>query len=126
MCPRKQTAEPKLQILVSFSSGKLPHTLIPVIASTYCGKCGVPFFWATLYCIQRNTEIIGTVEERERGRERERLWKGRPLLSVLDYVFCKVRYSEGSLIRRFVIPKVRYSEHTKFVYTCSFVNLKMK
>ena len=28
-----------------FSQKKLPHTLIPVIASKYCGKCAVPFFF---------------------------------------------------------------------------------
>ena len=33
-----------------FSQEKLPHTLISVIASTYCGKYAIPFFfWATLY-----------------------------------------------------------------------------
>ena len=49
LCPRKQTTESKLVILVSFSQ-KLPHTLIPVIASTYCGMYAVTFFfWATLY-----------------------------------------------------------------------------
>ena len=35
-----------------FSQEKLPHTLIPVIASTCCGKYPVPFFWATLYRVQ--------------------------------------------------------------------------
>ena len=34
-----------------FSLEKLPHTLIPVIASTYFGKYAVPFFRATLYTI---------------------------------------------------------------------------
>ena len=48
-CKPKQTNEPKLVILVSFSQEKLPHTLIAVIASTFCGKCVIPFFfWATL------------------------------------------------------------------------------
>ena len=32
-----------------FSQEKLPHTLIPVIASTYCGSMPFHFFWATLY-----------------------------------------------------------------------------
>ena len=40
----KQTHEPKLVILVSFSQEKLPHTLIAVIASTFCGKFAIPFF----------------------------------------------------------------------------------
>ena len=35
MCPRKQTTEPKLLILVSFCSGEVsPYTLIPIIASS--------------------------------------------------------------------------------------------
>ena len=32
-----------------FSQEKLPQTLIPVIASTYCGKYAVPFFLSTLF-----------------------------------------------------------------------------
>ena len=43
MCPRKQTTEPKLLILVHFSHEKVPYPLIPVNASTYYGKCAVPF-----------------------------------------------------------------------------------
>ena len=30
--------------MADFSQEKLPHTLILVIASTYCGKYAVPFF----------------------------------------------------------------------------------
>ena len=46
MCPRKQTTEPKLLILVSFCSGEVTsYTDI-----SYCGKYAV-FFWATLYTI---------------------------------------------------------------------------
>ena len=44
MCPRERTAEPKLLFLVSLSQERLPHTLIPVIASTYYGKCMAFFF----------------------------------------------------------------------------------
>ena len=40
----KQTNEPKLVIFVSISQEKLPHTLIAVIASTFCGKFAIPFF----------------------------------------------------------------------------------
>ena len=32
-----------------YFSQKLPHTLIPGIASTYSGKYAVPFLWATLH-----------------------------------------------------------------------------
>ena len=31
---------------------KLPHTLIPVIASTYCGSMLFRFYWATLYRLE--------------------------------------------------------------------------
>ena len=42
-----------------FALEKLPHTLIPVIASTYCGKYAVPFlFWATLYIFVKGVIFI--------------------------------------------------------------------
>ena len=44
-----------------FSNEKLLHTLIPVIASTYCGKYPIPgFFCATLYSILLNM-IVNTI-----------------------------------------------------------------
>ena len=51
MCHRKQTTEPKLLILVSFSLEKIPHPLVPVsqLLHPHYGKYAVPFYWATLY-----------------------------------------------------------------------------
>ena len=37
----------------------MPHTLIPVITSTYYGKYAIPFYWATLYreCDREQTSL---------------------------------------------------------------------
>ena len=45
MCPRKQTTEPNLVILVSFFSGEVTSYTDTMIASTYCGKYAVPGFF---------------------------------------------------------------------------------
>ena len=45
MCPTKQTTvHQHLWSWYHFSQEKLPQTLMPVIASTYCRKYGIPFF----------------------------------------------------------------------------------
>ena len=73
MCPRKQTTDPKLLILVSFFSGEvLPHTLIPVIASTYCGKypisffLGHPVYTVVGFCVMAATLLIYSTIHAER------------------------------------------------------------
>ena len=63
MCPTKQTTEPKWWSWYRFSQEKLPHTLIPVIASTYCRKYAVPCFFLGHHLAINNKYIIAQTEE---------------------------------------------------------------
>ena len=59
MFPRKQTTEPKLVILVSFSQEKLHHTQTDTSIHIIIAGCSMPlrgFFWATLY-VENNVVV---------------------------------------------------------------------
>ena len=86
MCPRKQTTDYQNCWSWYHFPQKLPHTLIPVIAATYCGKflCRSVFLWASLYrwTTEHNAHLSRTEVKRND-----------------DYLHCK-QYIFGTLWKR--------------------------